>query len=184
MSEAYSTGDVSRYYRHMVPRPLVCVEEYLRSTDKPNCDYIDGVLYEKAWANRNHGVIQGYVACLIMHCPGFEVGIEVTVQIRPGKYLVPDLAVQDRDHIQKPYPTEPVHLCVEILSPEDRIGAVFTKCEDYHAWGVETVWIVDPENPRAWEFRKGRRPVEVPLTGSLTAPGISISLPDLFSAVS
>jgi hypothetical protein len=30
-----------------------------------------------------------------------------------------------------------VHLCVESLSPEDRIGAVIAKCEDYHDWGVE-----------------------------------------------
>jgi Uma2 family endonuclease len=164
---------------------LVSVEEYLATTYKPACDYVDGVLYQKPMATRNHSVIQGRLAhFIIAGFPDFEGNTELTVQIRTGKYLVPDFVVQDRDRIQDPYPTEPVHLCVEILSPEDRISAVFTKCEDYHAWGVETVWIVDPENPRAWEFRKGKRPVEVPLTGSLTAPGISISLPDLFSVLS
>jgi hypothetical protein len=61
MSEAYSTGAGSRYYHQMAPPPLVSVEEYLRRTEKPNCDYIDGILYQKAWGNRNHGVIQGYV---------------------------------------------------------------------------------------------------------------------------
>jgi len=125
-------------------------------------------------------------------CPGFEPAIELTVQIRSGKYLVPDLSVclwwvpeghQDRSHIQDPYPTEPVHLCIEIFSPEDLTRAVFAKCEDYHDWGVETVWIIDPENLRAWEYRKGQRPKQIPLTGSLTAPGISISLPGLFSVL-
>jgi Uma2 family endonuclease len=169
----------------MATAALVSVEEYLATTYKPACDYVDGVLYQKAMPTWDHGTIQSQLSTLITQgFPQYKVGSEVTVRIRTDKYLVPDLIVQDRDRIQKPYPTEPVHLCVEILSPEDRIGAVFTKCEDYHAWGVETVWIVDPENPRAWEFRKGKRPVEVPLTGSLTAPGISISLPDLFSALS
>jgi len=169
----------------MATGALVSVEEYLATTYKPACDYVDGVLYQKAMPTWDHGTIQSQLSTLITQgFPQYKVGSEVTVRIRTDKYLVPDLIVQDRDRIQKPYPTEPVHLCVEILSPEDRIGAVFTKCEDYHAWGVETVWIVDPENPRAWEYRKGQRPVEVPLTGSLTAPGISISLADLFSALS
>jgi Uma2 family endonuclease len=168
----------------MATAALVSVEEYLATTYKPACDYVDGALYQKPMATRKHSVIQSRLSQLMLGFPDFESNTELTVQIRTGKYLVPDFVVQDRGHIQDPYPTEPVHLCVEILSPEDRIGAVFTKCEDYHAWGVETVWIVDPENPRAWEYRKGQRPVEVPLTGSLTAPGISISLADLFSALS
>jgi Uma2 family endonuclease len=168
----------------MATAALVSVEEYLATTYKPACDYVDGVLYPKPMATRKHSVIQSRLSQLMLGFPDFEANTELTVQIRTGKYLVPDFVVQHRADIQDPYPTQPVHLCVEILSPEDRIGAVFTKCEDYHAWGVETVWIVDPENPRAWEFRKGKRPVEVPLTGSLTALGISISLPDLFSALS
>jgi Uma2 family endonuclease len=168
----------------MATAALVSVEEYLATTYKPACDYVDGALYQKPMATRKHCRIQGQLAHLIIAgFPDFEADPEQTVWIRTGKYLVPDLVVQDRSHIQDPYPTEPVHLCVEILSPEDRISAVIAKCEDYHAWGVETEWIVDPENPRAWEFRKGQWPVEVPLTGSLTAPGISISLAELFSVL-
>jgi Uma2 family endonuclease len=168
----------------MATAAVVSVEEYLATTYKPACDYVDGVLYQKSMPTWEHGSIQSQLSALIQQgFPQFKAGSEVTVQIRTGKYLVPDLIVQHRDRIQKPYPTVPVHLCVEILSPEDRLSAVFGKCEDYHAWGVETVWIVDPEEPRAWEFLKGHRPVEVPLTGSLTAPGISISLPELFSVL-
>ena len=168
----------------MATAALVSVEEYLATPYKPACDYVDGVLYQKSMPTRKHGSIQMRLGQLInTGFPSFDAESEVTVQIRTGKYLVPDLIVQHRDRIQDPYPTVPVHLCVEILSPDDRLSQVLAKCEDYHDWGVETVWIVDPENPRAWEFRKGQRPVEVPLTGSLTAPGISISLPELFSVL-
>jgi Uma2 family endonuclease len=91
--------------------------------------------------------------------------------------------VQRRDRIQDPYPSEPVHLCVEILSPEDRMSKILAKCEEYHTWGVETAWVVGPEAQRAWEYRQGQRPTEVSGSGSLTADGISISLRELFSVL-
>jgi Uma2 family endonuclease len=168
----------------MATAALVSVEEYLATPYKPACDYVDGVLYQKSMPTRKHGSIQiGLGQFINIGFPSFNASSEVNVRIRTGKYLVPDLIVQDRSHMQDPYPSEPVHLCVEILSPEDRLSLVIAKCEDYHDWGVETVWIVDPEYPRAWEFRKGQWLVEVPLTGSLTAPGISISLAELFSVL-
>jgi len=99
------------------------------------------------------------------------------------KFLIPDVVVQDRQHIQKPYPTEPVYLCVEIRSPEDKVGSLLAKCEEYHEWGVETAWVIDPETRHAWEYRRGQVPVEVPPDGFLTAPGISVSLAELFSVL-
>jgi len=168
----------------MATGALVSEQEYLNTTYKPGCDYIDGVLRPKPMGARKHGLLQAQLAHLFrMGFPELEPICELTVKIRPGKYYVPDFAVQRRDRVQDPYPTEPVHLCVEILSPEDRFGEILLKCEDYHAWGVEMTWIVDPETRRAWEYRKGERPTEIPPAGSLTAEGISISLNDLFSVL-
>jgi Uma2 family endonuclease len=163
---------------------LISVEEYLRTNYKPACEYIDGVLRQKPMPTRKHGLIQGRLCQLLnMGFPDFEAASEVTVRLREGKYLVPDVVVQRRDRIQDPYPTDPVHLCVEILSPEDRMSEVFAKCEAYHAWGVETVWAVDPENRRAWEYRVGQRPAEILSNGRLTAEGISIPLTDVFAVL-
>jgi Uma2 family endonuclease len=163
---------------------IVSVDEYLHTNYKPACEYIDGVLRQKPMPTRKHGLIQGRLVYLItMGFQDFEAASEVTVRIRTGKYLVPDLVVQRCDRIQDPYPSEPVHLCVEILSPEDLMSEIFAKCEEYHAWGVETAWVVDPEDRRAWEYRNGQRPAEVSGSGSLTADGISISLSQLFSVL-
>jgi Uma2 family endonuclease len=168
----------------MTGSTLVSVEEYLSTNYKPNCEYVDGVLHPKPMGTRKHGKLQIWLGQLINErFPDFEAGSEVTVQIRTGKYLIPDLIVQRCDFIQDPYPTVPVHLCIEILSPGDRMSEVCAKCEEYHAWGVESTWMLDPEEQRAWEYRKGHRPVEIPLTGSLTADGISISMADVFSVL-
>lgn len=159
---------------------LVSVEEYLNTDYKPACDYIDGVLRQKTMPAWKHGRVQVRLGLLIEQSfPQFVAGSEITCQIRTGKYLVPDLIVQRRDRIQDPYPTEPVHLCIEILSPADRMSEVLAKCEEYHAWGVETAWIVDPDARRAWVYPGGERPLEVSPSGSLTADGISIPLADV-----
>ena len=168
----------------MASGTLISVEEYLSKTYKPACDYIDGVLRQKPMPTRKHGRVQTVLGRLIdAGFSDFEAESEVTVKIRTGKYYVPDLIVQRRDRIQDPYPSEPVHLCVEIKSPEDRISELFAKCEDYLEWGVESTWIIDPESRHAWEYRRDGLPEEVPPDGALTAGEISISLVDVFSVL-
>jgi Uma2 family endonuclease len=167
----------------MATGALVSEQEYLSTNYKPSCDYIDGVLRQKPMPTWKPSVIQGQTIVLINLSREFIAGSEFTVKIRTGKYLVPDVAVQRRDHIQDPYAIAPVHLCVEILSPEDRFSETAAKCEEYHDWGVEMTWIIEPESRRAWEFPKGRRPVEVPVNGLLTAVPVTVSLAELFSVL-
>ena len=173
-----------RYYRDMATGALISEEEYLRSSYKPNCEYIDGVLRQKAMGTRKHARLQIRLGTLLStRFRAFEPASELTCRIRPGKYLLPDLALQKADHIQDPYPTEPVFLGIEILSAGDRLSETLAKCEDYLDWGVETTWIIDPEAGRAWEYRKGQRLSEVTAGGSLTAEPISIPLADLFTVL-
>ena len=168
----------------MATGSLISEQEYLSTTYKPNCEYIDGVLRQKPMATEAHSAIQAELAYLVRaRFSQFKPNTEFTLKIRTGKYYVPDLVVQRRDFIQSPYATAPVHLCVEIRSPEDRVSEVFQKCEEYHDWGVEMCWVIDPESRRAWEYRKGQLPTEVPAGGHLTAEGISIPLADVFAAL-
>ena len=163
---------------------LIPVEEYLRNSYQPNCEYIDGILRQKPRPIWNHAALEGRFFELINSgFPDFAAGCEATVRSREGKYLVPDAVVQYRNQVQRRYPTDPVHVCVEILSPDGRLSEALAKCEEYHAWGVETTWIVDLEIRRAWEYRSGLRLAEVPANGSLTAEGISIPLNELFSVL-
>ena len=163
---------------------LISVGDYLAHETKPASEYEDGVLRQKPMAAWDHGVLQKRIMQLLDHAaPALVSASEVTVQIREGKFLVPDVIAQRREAIQDPYPLEPVHLCVEILSPSDRISEALAKCEEYHAWGVEMTWILDPDERRAWLFRKQHRPEEVPADGSLVTEGVSIPLAEVFVAL-
>ena len=106
------------------------------------------------------------------------------VSIRPSKtkFLVPDLIV-DRNPIELPYPVKPVSLCVEILSPDDRLSAMFAKCEEYHAWGCPWCWVIDPVRQAAYEYHAGSCLNPVNRAGILRAGEIAISMEELFSAL-
>ena len=79
---------------------------------------------------------------------------------------------------RSPYPDRPVLLCVEILSPEDRAGETFKKCELYHAWGVPYCWVIDPVDEIGWEYHRGGSVEQC--TGALNAGAIQIPLSAVF----
>jgi Uma2 family endonuclease len=157
---------------------LMSVEEYLRLTEKPYCEYRDGVVSPKAMPTKLHSLIQ-YALLMLLRGQGVQPLPELTVRISPTKYLVPDVSVAGS--FPGPYATEPVRLCCEILSPEDRLGAMLGKCEEYHAWGVPFCWVIDPVKRTAWEYHCGADPVRV--TEVLRAGELSVSLEELFSAL-
>jgi Uma2 family endonuclease len=128
-----------------------------------------------------HARIQ-FLLQVLLHRQGVEALAEVHVRLSPSKYLIPDVIAAPV--IQSPYPTEPVLLCVEILSPEDRVGAMLAKCEDYHAWGVPFCWVIDPEKQTAWQYHAENQPEHIARLGTLTAGTLAVPLEELFSAPS
>jgi Uma2 family endonuclease len=156
---------------------IVTVEDYLHRTEKPYCEYLDGVLRPKAMPTKLHALIQKILMTLLDR-QGVEALAEVHVRLSPTKYLIPDVIAAPE--IQSPYPTEPVLLCVEILSPEDRVGAMLAKCEEYHAWGVPFCWVIDPEKHTAWQYHAGNDPERIDRGGTLTAGDLRVSLDELF----
>ena len=157
---------------------IIPVEEFLRYSDKPNCEYRDGALYPKPMPTTFHGLLELMLAVMLGKL-GLQAAPEVTVRISPTKYLVPDVVAAPV--LESPYPTKPVLLCCEILSPEDRLGTMLAKCEEYHAWGVPYCWVIDPIKRTAWEYHANAEPTRV--TVSLTAGTHAINLEELFAAI-
>lgn len=167
----------------MASTVFVPVEEYLQELDNTFCEYVDGVLIDKPVPTWMHAALQAWISALIMRqCPKYIAGGEVHSRLRETEFRLPDVAVQLRDIARKErYAEQPLVLCVEILSPEDRLGATFAKCERYHDWGVPTCWVIDPVKRRAWSYERGAEPVQA--TADLVASDIRLSFADLFSVL-
>src|SRR5450432_1195271 len=155
--------------------PVMPVEEYLRLTEKPYYEYRNGVVSRKAMPTKLHSIIQR-VLLRLLEKQGVPAFPELSVRVTSTGYLVPDVVVAGEFPGQ--YPTEPVQLCCEILSPEDRLGAMFAKCEEYHAWGVPFCWVIDPVKRSAWEYHSGAEPVRV--ADALRAGELVVQLKELF----
>ena len=171
--------------------PLISVEEYIsrfvEGGEEPMCEYIDGELLPKPMPTRGHSQVQANIIFNIGRSNGeqFEALPELTTQLRKTKFYVPDIAVEELARpIQGRYPGpgDPVFLCVEIKSPDDRIGKLFSKCEEYHTWGVPYCWIIDPERKIAWEYAPDdEEPRKVDT--ALKAGPIQIALTEIFRRV-
>ena len=171
--------------------PLISTEEYIarfvEGGEKPMCEYIDGELRPKPMPTREHSQVQANIIRYIgrNHEEQFEALPELTTRLRKAKFYVPDIAVEDITRpIQGRYPgpEDPVFLCVEIKSPDDRMGKLFSKCEEYHTWGVPHCWIIDPERKVAWEYSPDDvepRRAETALQAGL----IQIALSEIFRRV-
>ncbi len=162
----------------MEAEALVSVEEYLRTSYEPQCEYVDGVLFPKPMPTWEHALLQVWVASLIMRLfPQFAAGAEVHNKLREAEYRLPDISVDYREKATG-YAEQPIYLAVEILSPDERIGRTLAKCELYHDWGVAHCWVLDPAERRAWSYEKGTSPKE---TVVLQAGEITLSLEQIFS---
>jgi Uma2 family endonuclease len=157
---------------------LVSIEDYFRHSGKPNCEYWDGAIIPKPMPTKQHSLIQ-YALLMLLRAQGVQPYPELTLRTSQTRFLVPDVAVAA--DFPGPYPTQPVLLCCEILSPEDRLGAIFSKCEEYHAWGVPFCWVVDPIKRTAWEYHLNAEPTRV--TTALNAGELCVTLTELFSTL-
>ena len=77
---------------------------------------------------------------------------------------------------------EPPFLCIEILSPEDRASRMELKIDDYLAFGVKHVWLIDPYQRKAWSYTsEGKR--ESPAILTTSEPALTVSPDEVFAAV-
>jgi Uma2 family endonuclease len=101
--------------------------------------------------------------------------------VKKSRFRVPDLSVLRADAPKEQIITHPPLIVIEILSPEDRLSRFQDRIEDYLAFGVENIWIIDPERRAAYmASASGLHPVR---SNELTVPEtpIHVVLSDLFA---
>ena len=73
------------------------------------------------------------------------------MRVSSTRFRIPDVMVLARGAAREQIVSEPPLLCVEILSPEDRIGRMEEKLAEYFEMGVRAVWVIDPATEAAYE---------------------------------
>ena len=162
---------------------LIPVSEYLETSYRPDCDFVDGEVRERNVGEKQHGLLQGILFSVFQanrRTWGFLPLLEQRVQVSATRFRIPDLCLVSPSHGTEPIVRRPPLLCVEILSRDDSLSSLQDRLDDYLAMGVEVIWLLDPIRRRAF---LGSKSGTVAVAGTLEVPGTSISvgLADVFA---
>lgn len=134
---------------------LWTVREYLRTSWSPDREYVDGRIEERNLGEKEHSILQGYLTFLFMLNRakwGIEVFPELRTPTQVGRFRVPDVLVMRSGDKFDRYVKNPPLIAIEILSPEDSLRAMQEKAAEYRSFGVENIWIIDPEPRIAYRY--------------------------------
>jgi Uma2 family endonuclease len=130
----------------------IAAEVYLRTSYDPDMEYVDGALVERHVGERKHSRLQGLLVSLLMarEAQGkFHVYPEQRIRVSARTtYRIPDVCAMALPYPAEPVFTQPPHLVIEIVSPDDRPGDMLAKVAEYLNFGVPHVWIPDPYRRR------------------------------------
>jgi len=139
----------------MAASTQISVDEYLKTTYRPDRDYVDGEVRERNLGERDHSRPQ---MRLIMFFGAREkewrvvVMPEQRVQVNPHRFRIPDVCVVREDDPDEPIVHAPPLICIEILSKDDTFKSVTERLDDYLAMGVPNVWVIEPHTRRGYIY--------------------------------
>jgi Uma2 family endonuclease len=164
----------------MATGALVSVSEYLATSYHPDREYVAGVARERHLGEFDHSRLQLAVGAWFYSRRrdfGIQALTEQRVQVLAERFRIPDVCVvlgQPREQIL----TSPPFICIEILSKDDGWSDMQERIDDYLAFGVRYVWVIDPGTRRAWHCTTGgTQEVHELRTAD---PEIALPLADLF----
>lgn len=165
----------------MGTKTLMSVEEYLHTSfDGADREYLDGEVVERNMGNKSHGRTQGqFYYCFRLHeaRTGLFAVTEVRHRVKDSRYRIPDVAVFEGEPGGE-VPSSPPLVAVEILSPDDRVGYIIPKLEEYRQWGVRHIWVADPEDRKFFTY--GDAGLHEVTELALSEHAIVLTLADIF----
>ncbi|HEY1758383.1 MAG TPA: Uma2 family endonuclease [Bryobacteraceae bacterium] len=168
----------------MATRTLISVDEYLTTSYRPDCDFVDGEVVERNLGEWDHSSLQSAILVYLWNrCyrDGIRTVAEQRVQVKPTRFRIPDVCVVLGEPGEKIL-TKPPFICIEVLSPEDRMSHVRQRIADYLEMGVPYAWVLDPETKQAYTATSAEGLREVK-TGVLKTenPAIEVPVSEVFA---
>ncbi len=162
----------------------VSVNEYLNTSYRPDQEMLDGHLVERNVGEYDHSNLQGALVAWMRRYQGewnIRVLPEQRLRVSPSRFRVPDVCIISRNQELEPVFTRPPLICIEILSKADTLRSMQERVDDYRAFGVPNIWVIDPVKRRAYVCTHGDFREAAGETLEVTSSPIRIYLPELFS---
>jgi Uma2 family endonuclease len=139
------------------PPAELTLDEYLHSSWSPDCDFVDGRTEERNVGKWPHASVVTSLLWILSGkedfkaCPVLPLS-SLRLWVAPTRIRVPDVSVLPRKGPHEQIPTRPPLAIIEVLEEEDRFSATMEKLGDFDRFGVEYIWLIDPEARSAWRY--------------------------------
>jgi Uma2 family endonuclease len=120
--------------------------EYLKTSYRPDREYVGGELLERNAGKWEHARLQALLASWFQSQErnwSVKVATAQRLQVSPTRVRIPDVMLVSSGPQPDVIVSPPV-LVVEILSPDDTYSETQSRAADYLRMGVPCVWIIDP----------------------------------------
>jgi Uma2 family endonuclease len=165
---------------------LIPLEEYLRTSYHPDADYVDGEIEERNLGEFEHATFQSAINGWFWPRRtewAISPVTEQRIRIGSSRVRICDVAILRADAPREKVITTAPLICIEVLSPEDRLSRAKQVLNDYLNMGVENIWLIDPLRRAAYTFdAKGLHEAD---PTNLTVPNteICLDLTEAFAAI-
>ena len=165
---------------------LLSIDEYLRTSYHPDADFVDGEIEERNLGEYEHGRIQWLIGVYFgIREKDWQIqGItEQRIRVAPNRVRICDLVLLRADAPREKVTETPPLLCIEILSPEDRLARAKEVLTDYLNMGVQNLWLIDPLRRAAFAFDATGLHEADPTRLSVPNTPIHLDLTEAFAAI-
>ena len=134
---------------------LLSIDDYLRTSYKPDVHFVDGHLEERNVGEFEHASFQSAIAGWFWPRRAewsIHPVVEQRMRVQGDRVRICDVAVLRAGGQRERVTITPPLICIEILSPEDRLYRARVVLTDYLAMGVENIWLIDPLRRAAFTF--------------------------------
>jgi Uma2 family endonuclease len=165
----------------MATTTQIALSEYLRTSYRPDREYVDGELQERNVGKTDHARVQALLAAwFVAHEAewGALVTTEQRVMVAAERVRIPDVTLVRPGALNEDVLTVPPLCVIEILSPDDTYSKTWEKAQDYRRMGIENIWLIDPgtRSGQASISDGWRETVEFEIPGT----PVRLNLADLF----
>ena len=165
---------------------LLTLDEYLHTSYKPDADFVDGEIEERNLGEYEHATLQTAIAAWFWpHRADWQIHpvVEQRIRVAPNRVRVCDVTILRADAPRESVTLTPPLLCIEVVSPEDRLSRIQLVLADYLAMGVENIWLADPLRRVAHTFDAAGLHLADPTRLTVPNTPIHLDLTEAFAAL-
>jgi Uma2 family endonuclease len=162
------------------------LEEYLHTSYRPDCDFVDGQIEERNVGEREHSILQIALGAWFFNRRSewrIVVMSEQRTRVSENRVRLPDVCIVSSDAPFERVTLTPPIIAIEILSAEDRMHRGIQRLDDFLQMGVPNLWLLDPVDRIAYTYTvSGLKLTEGPRLTVAGSP-IYLDLPEIFAAL-